>query len=152
RGGAGRAVRAVGSLVADRTAHDPPAGGRAGRRGGVRAGRLGPGAALGLRIRALDSGLTDVGGEGEDMRRRFSVLLFALVLATGLIAPAAPAAPVAQNVTLNAWVRNYTLETDSPWKTAKAAFEAKHPGVTVELSGAPYDEQYQRIILSKAGG
>jgi multiple sugar transport system substrate-binding protein len=41
---------------------------------------------------------------------------------------------------------------ESPFMTAKAEFEAKHPGVTVNLVGAPYDEQYQKIILSKAGG
>ncbi len=71
--------------------------------------------------------------------------------------PAAPttapaAAAPAGGITLNAWVRNYTLNMDSPYITAKAAFEAKHPGVTVNLVGAPYDEQYQKIILSKAGG
>jgi ABC-type glycerol-3-phosphate transport system substrate-binding protein len=64
----------------------------------------------------------------------------------------APAAAPAGGITLNAWVRNYTLNMDSPFITAKAAFEAKHPGVTVNLVGAPYDEQYQKIILSKAGG
>src|SRR5581483_2944796 len=69
-------------------------------------------------------------------------------------APAAAAQPAAAatGVTLNVWVRDYTLNMDSPFKTAKAAFEAKHPGVTVNLVGSPYDEQYQKIILSKAGG
>ena len=75
-------------------------------------------------------------------------------------APAAPTtaaaeattAPAASAVTLNVWVRDYTLNMDSPFKTAKTAFEAKHPGVTVNLVGSPYDEQYQKIILSKAGG
>ena len=60
----------------------------------------------------------------------------------------APTGPI----TLNVWVRNYTLNMESPFMTAKAEFEAKHPGVTVNLVGAPYDEQYQKIILSKAGG
>ena len=86
------------------------------------------------------------------MRNRSGLFLLALVLATALVAPALTATPVAADTVINAWVRNYTLNTDSPWKTAKTAFEAKHPGVTVNLSPAPYDEQYQRIILSKAGG
>lgn len=68
-------------------------------------------------------------------------------------APTAPAAAApAGGTTLNVWVRDYTLNMDSPYITAKATFEAKHPGVTVNLVGAPYDEQYQKIILSKAGG
>src|SRR6267378_3271479 len=51
----------------------------------------------------------------------------------------APAAAPASPITLNVWVRNYTLNMESPFMTAKAAFEAKHPGVTVSLVGAPYD-------------
>jgi ABC-type glycerol-3-phosphate transport system substrate-binding protein len=61
--------------------------------------------------------------------------------------PAASAAPV----TLKVWARNYTLNQDEPWQPAKKTFEAAHPGVTIELSGAPYDPQYQRIQLSQAG-
>jgi multiple sugar transport system substrate-binding protein len=64
----------------------------------------------------------------------------------------APVAAAAGPITLNVWVRNYTLNMESPFLTAKAAFEAKHPNVTVNVVGAPYDEQYQKIILSKAGG
>ncbi|GEM_PF-314770 len=71
---------------------------------------------------------------------------------TAAPAAAAQTAAAATGVTLNVWVRDYTLNMDSPFKTAKAAFEAKHPGVTVNLVGSPYDEQYQKIILSKAGG
>ena len=59
-----------------------------------------------------------------------------------------PAAPV----TLHMFIRNYMLNQDPPLKTAKAEFEKKHPNVTIDLSPAPYDEQHQRILLSKAGG
>jgi multiple sugar transport system substrate-binding protein len=62
-------------------------------------------------------------------------------------APPASAAPVK----LTVWARNYTLDQPEPWQAPKQAFEAKHPGVTIELSGAPYDPQYQRITLAQAG-
>src|SRR3989442_15144696 len=62
--------------------------------------------------------------------------------------PTEPASPV----TLHLFIRNYMLNQDSPLKTAKADFEKKHPNVTIDLSPAPYDEQHQRILLSKAGG
>lgn len=74
-------------------------------------------------------------------------LLLALVLAGG-----APSAAQEESVTLQVWVRNYTLDQDSPYKTAKAAFEAAHPNVTVELTGLGYDDLYQKLLLSKSGG
>jgi multiple sugar transport system substrate-binding protein len=64
---------------------------------------------------------------------------------------ATPAASAAAPVKLTVWARNYTLDQPEPWQAPKQAFEAKHPGVTVELSGAPYDPQYQRITLAQAG-
>src|SRR5207245_5073445 len=70
--------------------------------------------------------------------------------------PAAAAAATATEttapVTLNMFIRNYMLNQDPPLKTAKADFEKKHPNVNINLSPAPYDEQHQRILLSKAGG
>jgi ABC-type glycerol-3-phosphate transport system substrate-binding protein len=75
---------------------------------------------------------------------------------TGAAASVPPAAtPAASSpataTKLNVWARNYTLNQDEPWQPAKKKFEAAHAGVTVELSGAPYDPQYQRIQLSQAG-
>ena len=61
------------------------------------------------------------------------------------------AASAAAPTKLVVWARNYTLNQDEPWQPAKKTFEAAHPGVTIELSGAPYDPQYQRIQLSQAG-
>lgn len=55
-------------------------------------------------------------------------------------------------VTLNVWVRNYTLDQDSPYKSAKATFEATHPNVTVNLTGYAYDDLYQKVLLTKSGG
>jgi multiple sugar transport system substrate-binding protein len=63
--------------------------------------------------------------------------------------PATPAPPEA--VKLVVWPRNYTLTQDPPFQPVTKTWEASHPGVTVELSGAPYDPQYQRIQLSQAG-
>lgn len=106
------------------------------------------------------------------MNPRLSVILMtaALVVAacggttptsspTGGASPTAPgastpaASPTPEGpVTLNAWVRNYTLDQDSPWLSAKAIMEARHPNLTVELTGFPYDEMYQKLLLSKSGG
>ena len=63
--------------------------------------------------------------------------------------PAGSTAPEA--VKLTVWPRNYTLTQDPPFQPVTKEFEASHPGLTVELSGAPYDPQYQRIELSQAG-
>ena len=63
--------------------------------------------------------------------------------------PSGTTAPEA--VKLVVWARNYTLTQDPPWQPVTKDFEAAHPGLTVELSGAPYDPQYQRIQLSQAG-
>jgi multiple sugar transport system substrate-binding protein len=62
-----------------------------------------------------------------------------------------PAASAAEAVKLVVWPRNYTLTQDPPFQPVTKTWEAAHPGVTVELSGAPYDPQFQRIELSQAG-
>src|SRR2546428_4187441 len=67
-------------------------------------------------------------------------------------APAATATEPTTPVTLHMFIRNYMLNQDPPLKTAKVELEKKHPNVTIDLSPAPYDEQHQRILLSKAGG
>jgi multiple sugar transport system substrate-binding protein len=78
----------------------------------------------------------------------------ALVVASMTVAVAAPALAqeAEEPVTLNVWVRNYTLDQDSPYKTAEAAFEAAHPNVDVVLNGLAYDELYEKLLLSKSGG
>src|SRR6058998_2580197 len=100
----------------------------------------------------------------EDQMKRFVGLLGSVVIlasacgtATPSAAPSAgptgaaetPAASAAAPVKLTVWARNYTLDQPEPWQAPKQAFEAKHPGVTVELSGAPYDPQYSRITLAQ---
>jgi multiple sugar transport system substrate-binding protein len=70
--------------------------------------------------------------------------------ATGPGATATTAPPAA--TTLTVWGRDYTLTKGSlAWEPATTTWEAAHPGVTVNLTGAPYDPQYQRIELSQAG-
>jgi multiple sugar transport system substrate-binding protein len=61
--------------------------------------------------------------------------------------------PAAGPQTLVVWTRNYTVADGqpSPFRDAKTKFEADHPGVTVELSGVGYDDQYNRLLLSLAG-
>jgi len=90
-----------------------------------------------------------------------ATLAFIISACTGGAQPAPSASAAAATatateptgpVTLNLFIRNYMLNQDSPLKTAKADFEKKHPNVTINLSPAPYDEQHQRILLSKAGG
>jgi multiple sugar transport system substrate-binding protein len=72
-------------------------------------------------------------------------------------ATAAPAAATAapEAVTLNVWARNYTVADGriQPWAPGpKAAFEAAHPGVTVNLAtGVGATDQFNRIELSQAG-
>jgi multiple sugar transport system substrate-binding protein len=88
------------------------------------------------------------------MKRKTLVII--ATTAAGLIAVAVfTAVSVAKSnktITITAWVRDYTLDQASPYKTAAAAFEKLHPNVKIKLSGVPYDAQYQRIVLSKAGG
>jgi multiple sugar transport system substrate-binding protein len=50
---------------------------------------------------------------------------------------------------LTVWARNYTVSQDTPWKTT--GWEAAHPNVTIDLTGAPSNPQYNRIELSQAG-
>ena len=88
------------------------------------------------------------------MKRKTLVLIGST--AVGVIAAAAfsslSLATSNDTITITAWVRNYTLEQASPYKTAAAKFEKLHPGVKIKLVGADYDTQLQRIKLSKAGG
>src|SRR5436309_2629388 len=71
--------------------------------------------------------------------------------ATAAQATATTAAPVK----LTVWARNYTVDPKrvQPWAPGpKAAFEAAHPGVTVDLAkGVNAADQLTRIELSRAG-
>jgi len=97
--------------------------------------------------------------------KRLAALLSVIVIVASACNPQAPAsqppaatggasqAPAATAVAtkLVIWPRNYTLTQDPPFQPVTKDFEAAHPGVTVELSGAPYDPQFSRIELSQAG-
>ena len=103
------------------------------------------------------------------MNRRLLALLSVLVIVGSACTPAASEAPAATGstasqpaattaavpVTLTVWARNYTVEDGriQPWAPdPKAAFEAAHPGVTVNLAkGVGANDQFTRIELSQAG-
>jgi len=51
-------------------------------------------------------------------------------------------------VTLNVLVRNYTLNQNAPYKTAKAAMEEKFPQVTVNLEGLGYDDTRNKTLIT----
>src|SRR2546428_5438392 len=64
----------------------------------------------------------------------------------------AAAAPV----TLKVWTRNYTVQDPtaagsgpSPFFAVRDKWNTTHPNVSIELSGVPYDPQYQRPLLSQ---
>ena len=54
----------------------------------------------------------------------------------------------AEKLTLNVLVRNYTLDQDPPYKTAKAALEKKFPNVTVNLEGLGYDDTRNKTLIT----
>jgi multiple sugar transport system substrate-binding protein len=103
------------------------------------------------------------------VNKRLAALLAVMVIVGGACSPAPSAAPgattgategpaattAAAPVTLTVWARNYTVEKDriQPWAPdPKAAFEAAHPGVTVNLAeGVGSTDQFNRIELSRAG-
>ena len=49
---------------------------------------------------------------------------------------------------MNVIVRNYTLNQDAPYKTAKAAMEQKFPNVTVNLEGLGYDDSRNKTLIT----
>ena len=66
--------------------------------------------------------------------------------------PAGSTAPEA--VKLTVWGRNYTVDPakQRPWDPGpKQKIEAAHPGLTVDVTGVGYDDQFKRIELSQAG-
>jgi multiple sugar transport system substrate-binding protein len=105
------------------------------------------------------------------MRTRLIALLSSALIVASACAttasPSPPAAtagaqpsgtPTAAKQVLKVWTRNYTVQDPavagsgpSPFFAARDKFQAAHPDVTVELSGVPYDPQYQRLLLSQNG-
>jgi multiple sugar transport system substrate-binding protein len=75
--------------------------------------------------------------------------------ATGAATQPAAATTAAAPISLTVWARNYTVEEGrvQPWAPGpKTAFEAAHPGVTVNLAeGVGSSDQFSRIELSQAG-
>src|SRR6185295_5171071 len=122
---------------------------------------------IGLRIWDVAAGIVIAREAGRKVRLwNFGTLVHLVVgtaddldelapQATGAASSAAASQPAgtaaAEAVKLVVWPRNYTLTQDPPFQPVTKEFEAAHPGLTVELSGAPYDPQFQRIELSQAG-
>lgn len=104
------------------------------------------------------------------MTKRLVALLAVTVIVASACSPTASSSasasgPAATNqpagttaaapVTLTVWARNYTVADGriQPWAPGpKAAFEAAHPGVTINLAqGVGSTDQFNRIELSQAG-
>jgi multiple sugar transport system substrate-binding protein len=101
------------------------------------------------------------------MNKRLLALLSVMVIVGGACSPAPSGAPAATGggasqpaatttaATITVWARNYTVEEGriQPWAPGpKAAFEAAHPGATVNLAeGVGSTDQFNRIELSRAG-
>src|SRR5437867_12002476 len=103
------------------------------------------------------------------MNKRLLALLSVVAIVGSACTPTATQAPAASSgtaslpaattaaapVTITVWARNYTVAEGriQPWAPGpKAAFEAAHPGVTVNLAeGATATDQFNRIELSQAG-
>ena len=85
-------------------------------------------------------------------RKSVLVLSLAAVMVAGAVFTGASLARSTSTITINAWVRDYPLDQDSPYKSAKKKFEKLHPGVKINLLGFPGDVLHQKVLLSKAGG
>jgi multiple sugar transport system substrate-binding protein len=72
------------------------------------------------------------------------VLLALPLFAGGKQEPAAEA----KRVQMSVIVRNYTLNQDAPYKTAKAEMEKRHPNVTVNLEGLGYDDTRNKTLIT----
>jgi multiple sugar transport system substrate-binding protein len=78
--------------------------------------------------------------------KKLLICLLLFVLAFPLIAGGGQEA--AKKITMNVIVRNYTLNQDAPYKTAKAAMESKFPNVTVNLEGLGYDDSRNKTLIT----
>jgi multiple sugar transport system substrate-binding protein len=54
----------------------------------------------------------------------------------------------AKKIAMSVIVRNYTLNQDAPYKTAKAEMEKRHPNVTVNLEGLGYDDTRNKTLIT----
>jgi multiple sugar transport system substrate-binding protein len=66
----------------------------------------------------------------------------------------APAPAEKKKVTIKALVRNYTLDTDRPWRTAIPILQERHPDldIDVQLEGTNYDDTRRKALLSLQAG
>jgi multiple sugar transport system substrate-binding protein len=89
--------------------------------------------------------------------KRFPLVLLVLVVAIPLSAGGKQESSGTMKesdkpMTMNVMVRNYTLNQDSPYKSAKAVFEKNHPNVTVNLEGLGYDDMRTKALLAVGAG
>jgi multiple sugar transport system substrate-binding protein len=82
--------------------------------------------------------------------KKYLVCLLVMVMALPLFAGGKQEA--AKQVAMNVIVRNYTLNQDAPYKTAKAAMEQKFPNVTVNLEGLGYDDSRNKTLIAVGAG
>ena len=82
--------------------------------------------------------------------KRYSLCLLVLALTALLALPlfAGAKQEAASKVAMNVIVRNYTLNQDAPYKTAKASMEKKFPNVTVNLEGLGYDDSRNKTLIT----
>ena len=78
--------------------------------------------------------------------KRYLACLLVMLVALPLFAGGKQ--EVAKQVAMNVIVRNYTLNQDAPYKTAKAAMEQKFPNVTVNLEGLGYDDSRNKTLIT----
>lgn len=82
----------------------------------------------------------------EVIMKKYLLLIFVLLLTVSVFGAGKQEA--AKKVSLNVIVRNYTLDVDSPYKTAKATLEKRHPNVTVNIEGLGYDDSRKKTLIT----
>jgi ABC-type glycerol-3-phosphate transport system substrate-binding protein len=97
--------------------------------------------------------LGQLGHPGAISRRTFVRAAAGATAAAGL-GLARPAIAERRAVTLTGLARDYTLRLDSPWRSAGAELERRHPerDITLELEGSPYNDQRRKALLSTQAG
>ena len=78
--------------------------------------------------------------------KKLLICLLLVVLAFPLFAGGGQEAE--KKITMNVIVRNYTLNQDAPYKTAKAKMESNFPNVTVNLEGLGYDDSRNKTLIT----
>jgi multiple sugar transport system substrate-binding protein len=63
-----------------------------------------------------------------------------------------PAEASKEPIKLTGMVRDYSMKWEEPWTSAAKAFQQKHPNVTIELEGLPYDNQREKVLITVAAG